>query len=309
MYTYNWYQWLAFFYFYCFFGWVFESTYVSLKEKHFVNRGFLRLPLLPLYGSGAVMMLWVSLPVIDNLFLVYIFGVVAATALEYVTGYMMEQLFKMRYWDYSKKKFQIHGYICLSSSIAWGFLTILMTEVIHEPVSAVVLSFNQNILLFCVMAVTILFAADALESTREALALGKSLEAMTKLREEMEELQAHIAALKEEAAEHVFAVGEETTERIALSLHETAGKLSLLREETAERLTAMKEEAVKRLETAKEEASRHLDEIRDKRQSLLPRGGIRGFYRRGLLKGNPGAVSKKFSSALTELKELMKDTK
>lgn len=62
MYTYTWYQWLAFFYVYCFLGWIFESTYVSLKQKRLVNRGFLRLPMLPLYGSGAVMMLWVSLP-------------------------------------------------------------------------------------------------------------------------------------------------------------------------------------------------------------------------------------------------------
>ena len=47
MYTYTWYQWLTFFYLYCFFGWIFESTYVSLKQKRFVNRGFLRLPMLP----------------------------------------------------------------------------------------------------------------------------------------------------------------------------------------------------------------------------------------------------------------------
>lgn len=46
MYTYTWYQWLAFFYVYCFLGWIFESTYVSLKQKRLVNRGFLRLPML-----------------------------------------------------------------------------------------------------------------------------------------------------------------------------------------------------------------------------------------------------------------------
>ena len=40
MYTYTWYQWLTFFYLYCFFGWIFESAYVSLKQKRFVNRGF-----------------------------------------------------------------------------------------------------------------------------------------------------------------------------------------------------------------------------------------------------------------------------
>ena len=98
MYTYTWYQWLAFFYVYCFLGWIFESTYVSLKQKRLVNRGFLRLPMLPLYGSGAVMMLWVSLPVRDSLPLVYISGFIAATALEYVTGAVMERLFKVRYW-------------------------------------------------------------------------------------------------------------------------------------------------------------------------------------------------------------------
>ena len=76
MYTYTWYQWLTFFYLYCFFGWIFESTYVSLKQKQFVNRGFLRLPMLPLYGSGAVMMLWVSLPFQDSLILTYISGVI-----------------------------------------------------------------------------------------------------------------------------------------------------------------------------------------------------------------------------------------
>ena len=108
MYTYTWYQWLAFFYVYCFLGWIFESTYVCLKQKRLVNRGFLRLPMLPLYGSGAVMMLWVSLPVRDSLPLVYISGFIAATALEYVTGAVMERLFKVRYWDYSSQPFQLH---------------------------------------------------------------------------------------------------------------------------------------------------------------------------------------------------------
>ena len=142
MYTYAWYHWITFFYLYCFFGWIFESTYVSFKQHHFVNRGFLRLPMLPLYGSGAILLLWVSLPYQDNLILVYIAGFIAATALEYVTGAVMERLFKVRYWDYSDKKFNINGYICLGSSIAWGFLTIFMTEVIHKPIADFVTSLN-----------------------------------------------------------------------------------------------------------------------------------------------------------------------
>lgn len=325
MYTYNWYQWLAFFYIYCFFGWIFESAYVSLKKRTFVNRGFLRLPMLPLYGSGAVMMLWVSLPVRDNLFLVYVSGVIAATALEYVTGYVMEQLFKVRYWDYSNQKFQIHGYICLSSSIAWGFLTILMTEIIHEPIARIVLEFNQTTLLFCVILVTILFTADAYESVKEALALGKSLEAMTKLKEEMDELQARIAALKEEAAEHMAAVREETVEILAYAREETAEKLAAAKEETTEMLAAAKETTAEMLAAARENTTERLSSVREnsherlllltgqlehvmeKRHNLLPRNKFRHFYCKGLLKGNPGAVSSRFSAALKELKEQLEE--
>lgn len=112
--------------------------------------------MLPLYGSGAVMMLWVSLPVRDSLPLVYISGFIAATALEYVTGAVMERLFKVRYWDYSSQPFQLHGYICLSSSIAWGFLTILMTDVIHEPIARTVLAVPPVILLICDFVISVL---------------------------------------------------------------------------------------------------------------------------------------------------------
>ena len=134
MYHYTAIQWLFFFYFYCFFGWCFESTYVSIKSRKLVNRGFMRGPFLPLYGSGAIMMLVVSMPFQDNLVLVYIAGCIGATVLEYVTGVTMEALFKVRYWDYSKNKFNFQGHICLGSSLAWGGLTILMTEFIHKPI-------------------------------------------------------------------------------------------------------------------------------------------------------------------------------
>lgn len=127
-------QWLLFFYIYCFIGWCFESAYVSLKKRRFVNRGFLKLPMLPIYGSGAIAILIVTIPVRDNLWLVWLFGMISATLLELVTGAVMELLFKVKYWDYSNQKFNYKGYICLSSSIAWGFLSLLLTEVIHEPI-------------------------------------------------------------------------------------------------------------------------------------------------------------------------------
>ena len=108
------------------------------------------------------------LPVRDSLPLVYISGFIAATALEYVTGAVMERLFKVRYWDYSSQPFQLHGYICLSSSIAWGFLTILMTDVIHDPIARTVLAVPPVILLICDFVISVLFTADAYESIKAA---------------------------------------------------------------------------------------------------------------------------------------------
>lgn len=293
MYTYSWYHWITFFYLYCFFGWIFESTYVSLRQRRFVNRGFLRLPLLPLYGTGAVMMLWVSLPVKDNLVLVYLSGFVAATVLEYVTGWAMEQLFKMRYWDYSDQRFQINGYVCLSSSIAWGFLTILMTEVLHKPVERLVLGMGPAVEFSFLTVISVPFALDTIQSVRAALDLGRALEAMTKVKAELEDLQVQMALLRTDAK--VWAAD--------------------LRETALERAEALREEAVTFREELREQIapadgpelavlSKRLDALKEKHLHISRH---MGFYRKGLLRGNPSASSRRFNEALKELKHRLED--
>lgn len=247
MYEYTWYQWLTFFFIYCFFGWIFESTYVSAKTGRFVNRGFLRLPLLPLYGTGAVMMLWVSLPVKDNLLLVYLTGVIAATLLEYVTGWGMERLFKMKYWDYSNQRFNVKGYICLSSSIAWGFLTILLTEVIHRPIERYVLGLPLMVDLVCVIVVSLLFAADTAESVKAALDLAKVLDAMTNMRAELDDIQVQMALLKAETVQRMEEAREEASQKLGQVRSEAASRTSALKEGAAERLNVIVENTVERM--------------------------------------------------------------
>lgn len=262
MYTYPWYHWITFFYLYCFFGWIFESTYVSLKEHHFVNRGFLRLPMLPLYGTGAVMMLWVSLPVKDNLFLVYLFGVIAATVLEYITGYAMERLFKMKYWDYSNQRFNLNGYICLSSSIAWGFLTIFMTELIHRPIADFVLGMNPAVEFCFLFIVSVLFAADSVKSTKEALDLGRALEAMTKLKAEAEEMQVQLALLREEAAQRAGEIRESAAVRMAGLKADTAVKVAELKTDATVKVAEFQEEAAARAAAFKTGASVKVSDLK-----------------------------------------------
>ena len=319
MYEYGWYQWLAFFYIYCFFGWIFESTYVSVKKGHFVNRGFLRLPMLPIYGTGAVMMLWVSLPVRDSLLLVYTSGAIAATILEYVTGWGMERLFKVKYWDYSNQRFQLNGYICLSSTIAWGFLTVLLTEVLHPPIARYVLGIPLGVLLVCVGGITVLFVLDAVQSVKEALDLAKVLDAMTNMRAELDDLQVQMALLKAEMQQRAAESRDESLQRLELLKSQAEARTAALRKEASARTAALKDEAAARTTAAAEAAasrldawknsaeeraaalSRRLEEVDEKRQNLA---GRMNFYRKGLLRGNPSASSARFAEALKELREM-----
>ncbi len=264
---YTWYQWLAFFYCYSFLGWIFESLYVSARERHPVNRGFLRLPLLPLYGSGALMMLIVSRPFQDSLFLTWLSGFAGATLLEYVVGWAMEQLFKIRYWDYSRQKFNLHGYICLSSSIAWGFLTIFMTHVIHRPIAKLICGIPVLPELCLVSAVTVVFLWDTFVCMRAALDLGRSLEAANRIRQELENIRVQTALLKMDAED-----------RISEKRAELEAALSALRSRRAEflqyALQANPSMISRKYAEELKEMIKSLDESRKSRTAGRKQGGV-----------------------------------
>ena len=179
-------QWVLLFFFYCFCGWVWESCYVSLRQRQWVNRGFLHGPLLPIYGSGAIIILFVTLPVEEDLFLVWLMGMLAATALEYVTGTVMERLFQVRYWDYSNQKFNLNGHICLSSSIAWGFFSILLVRFLHPPVGRLLADVPAWLVDPAAIVLTAAFSADVVRSVQDALYLK---EILTRVAEENEDLR------------------------------------------------------------------------------------------------------------------------
>lgn len=127
-------QWLLFFFTYSVLGWIRESLYVSTKERQWINRGFLYGPWLPIYGFGAIIILFLTLPVRKNLIWIFLLGMTGATVLEYVTGDVMERLFHVRYWDYSKQPLNVNGHICLGVSLAWGVFSILLVHFLHSPV-------------------------------------------------------------------------------------------------------------------------------------------------------------------------------
>lgn len=296
MYSYTMVQWLFFFYFYCLFGWCFESSYVSLKKRKLVNRGFMRGPFLPLYGSGAIMMLVVSMPFQHNILLTYIAGCIGATALEYVTGVVMEALFKVRYWDYSNQKFNFQGQICLSSTLAWGGLTILMTRVVHKPVEQLMLAIPGGALTVVTYVLTVYIVADFTLSFKTAIDLRDILVKMEAAREELERVQKRLDV--------IIAVSNEERE---IKRQERSQRIDDLIDGIEERLGGLKEKIQNEVSLYPDGIKEEIQELRMKyrinvenRIQLRP---IKDFYKRQMIKGNPTMVSKRFRDTLQELKE------
>ena len=288
-------QWLFFFYFYCFFGWCFESTYVSIKSKKLVNRGFMRGPFLPLYGSGGIMMLVVSMPFQDNVVLTYIAGVIGATALEYVTGVTMEALFKVRYWDYSKNKFNFQGHICLGSSLAWGGLTILMTKVIHKPIEHFVLSISTTALTVITCILTVYIVVDFTLSFKAAMDLRDILVKIERAREELERMQHRL--------DIIIAFNNEEKEQ---KKQEREMRMAELSASLEQRFNGIKEAIQSKPMEYSESVREEIADLRA-RFNLYMEGrknfkGLLDFYKRDMIRNNPTMASNKFKDAFEELK-------
>ena len=336
MHIYSFPQWVLLFFFYCFCGWVWESCYVSLRQRQWVNRGFLEGPILPIYGSGAIIILFATLPVADSLVLVYFLGMAAATLLEYVTGAVMERIFKVRYWDYSNQKFNLHGYICLSSSIAWGFFSILLVHFIHPPIGRLLARVPDVVVEPLAFLLTVLATVDVVRSVQDALDLKETLIRLTEENEDLRRLarRAEVAAAFAEDDLRRFRERTEIDKYILtayLSSEAAAHKgRSLRRRELLEEGVRRRVEAklcsldaiAETLEncrdhvedftdtTAEAIAQRRadlneaLERVRSHQESIRHRTA--GAYRKTtrLLRRNPSAVAKEFREALKSLQEL-----
>lgn len=212
MFHYEFCQWLSFFYLYCIFGWCFESMYVSLKQHCFVNRGFLKGPWLPLYGSGAVLVLLITMPFDQHPVAVYIAGLIGATLLELVTGEVMVRLFKVRYWDYSNQHFQYKGHICLSSSIVWGFFSVMMVYVVQPQVERFVFWLNSEFVSVMTFLITVCMVYDFAGAFRKAMYLRNLLDQAEQILQELEQRAAEKKRLLEATATFAKAT---VTENIA----------------------------------------------------------------------------------------------
>lgn len=298
------YHWLFFFYFYCFCGWCFETAFVSLKSRRWVNRGFMRGPFLPLYGSGAMMMLVVSMPFQDSILLTYLSGFVGATALEYITGVIMEALFQVRYWDYSSRFLNYKGHICLRSSLVWGVFTVGMTRVVHGHVEAFAYSLPVRPLHYGTVALTVCIVADFTLAFKAALDLRDLLVRIMRKREELMGIQKRLDVFIAFVGGDKEQKRADRSERRELWLNDLSASLE-------QRFTTLKE-AIMNVPSAYGESVREeIAELRGKfslfREREKSDSQILDTYKRDIILGNPSMRSEAYESAFEELKKIAND--
>ncbi len=309
MYHYSVTQWVFFFYIYCFFGWCFESAYVSLKTRKWTNRGFMHGPFLPLYGSGAIMMLVVSAPFQRSLALTYVAGCIGATILEYVTGVVMEALFKVRYWDYSKQKFNFQGHICLRSTLAWGGLTILMTGWIHGYVEQGTSWIPAQTLTAVTFVMTAVIFADFALSFKTAMDLRDLLIKLETAKAELGHLQKRMDVVVALTTEELEQRVKEYREGIRQKKENVTTALSQKREDIGAALAELFEDAG--IAMPEIEPGKLREKLQErfvaKNNELRRRSSerIQGMERqlRRLFQANPTLGSEEYSDAVEELRD------
>lgn len=176
------------FYIFSFFGWIYECTFVSIRNRKFINRGFLTGPLLPLYGTGATLVYVMLLPFEPHPSLVFILGMVIATTAEYIAALVLEKLTHAKWWDYSNEPYNFQGRVALIPSLFWGFLSIFLFDFLEPLVIKIINFIPVKEGTYLLVIAIILTSADLLYTIFTAVNFSRQLEAIYNFRNEVESL-------------------------------------------------------------------------------------------------------------------------
>lgn len=128
------YKIILIFFIYSICGWFMEVLVAIVKDHKIINRGFLTGPVCPIYGVGGLLILLFLSKYAKEPIIVYCMSIIIASIVEYTTSYVMERIFKNRWWDYSDMKYNINGRICLETMLPFGFLALLMIYIINPAI-------------------------------------------------------------------------------------------------------------------------------------------------------------------------------
>lgn len=167
--------WFCYFVFYSFIGWACETVFCSIAQKHFVNRGFLTGPFCPIYGFGAVFVLLLFSRYADDLLALFLLSIVVTSALEYAASFLLEKMFKLSLWDYSGRKWNVNGRVCLRNSLMFGVLSVLMVRVIHPFFEGWLITWPMGVTIAVFGVLVLYFLTDLFISVRALIEINHEL--------------------------------------------------------------------------------------------------------------------------------------
>ena len=141
-------------------GYVVEMIMCAIVDKKIANRGFFCGPVIPIYGVGSLLLVWILEPFKENVFLVILLSMLITTTIEYFTGYALEKIFHNKWWDYSKEKFNLHGRICLKNTILFGLGGPIILYILNPYMTDFLIQFENSILIWTSIFLFILFLLD-----------------------------------------------------------------------------------------------------------------------------------------------------
>ena len=145
---------------YSFLGWMMEVGLCLVKEHKFVNRGFLIGPVCPIYGRGVLLIVFLIDGNKSDILSVFLKSIFICSILEYTTSFVMEKMFHARWWDYSNRRFNINGRICLETMIPFGILGSLVILFVHPFIVNLISKLNSNFIIIIGIIFMVLYLID-----------------------------------------------------------------------------------------------------------------------------------------------------
>lgn len=167
---------LSLFFIYAFLGWCTEVTYSALNKGKFINRGFLNGPVCPIYGFGVLIVVTWLTPFKGNKLLLFLGSVFFTSALELITGFLLDKIFHKKWWDYSDLPFNIGGYICLKFSVLWGLACLFIMEIIHPIILVVVNVIPLNLGNILLLSFSLILLIDLIATINSINKLNRKLQ-------------------------------------------------------------------------------------------------------------------------------------
>lgn len=225
---------IIYFAIYSFLGWGCETIYCSISDRKFVNRGFLHGPFCPIYGCGALTVLFIVSPIHENFLFIFIFGALAASIIEYITSYLLELIFQLKLWDYSDYRYNLNGRVCLKNSTMFGILSVLLHFIIHPEVKELLSALSEPALRILSIFIVIYFCIDAIISTGALLKFKTQIEHLHIL---MQTEKAALQRYKDELDQKRLERAEELKEK-ARDIAATINRLKQANPYTYRRITS-----------------------------------------------------------------------